>query len=116
VVLASDAPLDHRQLRRIATRAAAGIGRTGSYYGHGSGDIALAFSTAWTVPHAARTSILEQPVLAEPLLEGLFEAAAEATEQAIVDALFRAETVTGFEGHVRHALLDLAPDWASLPG
>jgi len=55
-------------------------------------------------------------VLAEPLLEGLFEAAAEATEQAIVDALFRAETVTGFEGHVRHALLDLAPDWASLPG
>jgi D-aminopeptidase len=116
VVLASDAPLDHRQLRRLAMRAAAGIGRTGSYYGHGSGDIAVAFSTAWTVPHAARTSILEQPVLAEPLLEGLFEAAAEATEQAIVDALFRAETVTGFEGHVRHALLDLAPDWASLPG
>jgi len=116
VVLATDAPLDHRQLRRVATRAAAGIGRTGSYYGHGSGDIALAFSTAWTVPHAAPTPILEQPVLAEPLLEGLFEAAAEATEQAIVDALFSAETVTGFDGHVRHALVDIAPDWASLPG
>jgi D-aminopeptidase len=116
VVLASDAPLDHRQLRRIATRAAAGIGRTGSYYGHGSGDIALAFSTAWTVPHATLDAVLEQSVLAEPLLEGLFEAAAEATEQAIVDALFSAETVTGFDGHVRHALVDIAPDWASLPG
>ena len=97
-------------------RAAAGIGRTGSYYGHGSGDIALAFSTAWTVPHATRDVVLEQSVLAEPLLEGLFEAAAEATEQAILDALFRAETVAGFEGHVRRALLDVAPDWATLGG
>ena len=51
VVLATDAPLDHRQLRRVAMRAAAGIARTGSYYGHGSGDIALAFSTAQTIAH-----------------------------------------------------------------
>ena len=114
VVMATDAPLDHRQLRRLATRAAAGIGRTGSYYGHGSGDIALAFSTAWTVPHAAPSAVLQQPVLAEPLLEGLFEAAADATEQAILDALFRAETVVGFDGHVRFALQEIAPDWATL--
>ena len=58
VVLATDAPLDHRQLRRVAMRAAAGIGRTGSFYGHGSGDIALAFSTAQTVAH-------EGPALAD---------------------------------------------------
>jgi D-aminopeptidase len=114
VVLATDAPLDHRQLRRVAMRAAAGIGRTGGYYGHGSGDIALAFSTAARVPHAATQPLLASTTLAEPLLDGLFEAAAEATEQAIVDALFSATTVTGFRGHVRYALTDLAPDWQEL--
>jgi D-aminopeptidase len=96
-------------------RAAAGIGRTGSYYGHGSGDIALAFSTAQTVPHAPAASVLSHNVLTEPLLEALFDAAAEATEAAIVDALFTATTVTGFRGHTRYALVDVAPDWAELP-
>ncbi len=114
VVLATDAPLDHRQLRRVATRAAAGIGRTGSYYGHGSGDVALAFSTAATVPHDPPPGPRDVRVLAETGLEPLFEAAAEATEQAILDALFAAETVTGFAGHTRYALTDLAPDWAGL--
>jgi D-aminopeptidase len=111
VVPATDAPLDHRQLRRVATRAAAGIGRTGGYYAHGSGDLGLAFSTATRVPHAATQPLLTSATLAEPLLDGLFEAAAEATEQAIVDALFSATTVTGFRGHVRYALTDVAPDW-----
>jgi D-aminopeptidase len=114
VVLATDAPVDHRQLRRVATRAAAGIGRTGSYYGHGSGDIALAFSTAATVEHAPSQPVAARETLAEPLLESLFEAAAEATEQAIVDALFQAETVRGFRGRLRYALLDVAPDWRTL--
>jgi len=114
VVLATDAPLDHRQLRRVATRAAAGIGRTGSYYGHGSGDIALAFTTASTVPHDASPPVRDIRVLAEIGLESLFEAAAEVTEQAIIDALFTAETVMGFDGHIRYALTDLAPDWATL--
>lgn len=113
VVMATDAPLDHRQLRRVATRAAAGIGRTGSYYGHGSGDIALAFATHQIVPHAGG-EVLLRTVLAEPLLDTLFDAAAEATEAAIVDALFSAETVVGFQGHVRHSLPDVAPDWADL--
>ena len=54
-------------------------------------------------------------VLAEPLLEALFDAAAEATEAAIVDALFTATTVTGFKGHTRYALTDVAPDWAEIP-
>jgi D-aminopeptidase len=113
VIVATDAPLDHRQLRRVAMRVAAGIGRTGSYYGHGSGDIALAFSTAATIPHQA-PPLLSCRMLSEPLLETLFEATAEATEAAIVDALFEATTVTGFRGHVRYALTELAPDWESL--
>ena len=81
---------------------------------HGSGDIALAFTTAATVPHEAAAPVRETRVLAEIHLEALFEAAAEATEQAIVDALFAAQTVTGFAGHTRYALTDLAPDWAEL--
>jgi len=113
-VIATDAPVDHRQLRRVAMRAAAGIGRTGSYYGHGSGDIALAFSTAATVEHAPTEPIASRDTLAEALLESLFEACAEATEQAILDALFQAETVRGFRGHVRYALHDIAPDWRAL--
>jgi D-aminopeptidase len=116
VVLATDAPLDHRQLHRLAMRAAAGIGRAGSYYGHGSGDIALAFSTAETVPHHPPQPVRATRVLAEICLEPLFEAAAEATEQAIVDALLSAQTVTGFAGHTRYALVDLAPDWRELIG
>jgi D-aminopeptidase len=114
VLLGTNAPLDARQLQRIAMRAAAGIGRTGSYYGHGSGDIALAFSTAQTVPHESREPVITRAVLSEPLLETLFEAAAEATEQAIVDALFTAQTVRGFHGHVRYALTEVAPDWRDL--
>jgi D-aminopeptidase len=114
VVLATDAPLDHRQLRRVAVRTGAGIARTGGYYGHGSGDIAVAFSTACTVDHAPSAPLLTMQVLAETLLDPLFEAAAEATEQAILDALFQAETLTGFRGHTRVSLTDIAPDWRDL--
>ena len=111
VVLATDAPLDHRQLRRLATRAAAGIARTGSSFGHGSGDLALAFSTAQPLPRVIERPTRAREVLDEPRLDPLFDAAAEATEQAIVNALFAAETVTGFAGHTRTALAAVLPDW-----
>jgi D-aminopeptidase len=114
VVLATDAPLDHRQLRRLATRAAAGIARTGSSFGHGSGDIALAFATAQRLPRAVREPVRTLRVLDEPRLDPLFEAAAEATEQAIVHALFAAETLTGYAGHTRAALTAALPDWRDL--
>lgn len=114
VVLAIDAPLDHRQLRRVAMRGAAGIARTGSYYGHGSGDIVVAFSTAERIPHVAVGTVLSRRCLVEAELETLFRAAADVTEQAILDALFSATTVTGFAGHTRHALTEIAPDWATL--
>jgi D-aminopeptidase len=114
VVLATDAPVDARQLRRIAFRAGAGIGRTGSNFGHGSGDIALAFSTAERIAERAIAALRARHVLAEARLERLFDAAAEATEQAIIDALFTATTVIGRDGNTRRALADVAPDWADL--
>ena len=107
MVLATDAPLDARQLRRLALRAGAGLARTGSVFGHGSGDIALAFSTAYTLPDRPERPMPAVALLHENRLDALFQAAADSTEQAIVHALLRATAVTGRDGHHRPALAEL---------
>ncbi|AOJ04879.1 MULTISPECIES: DmpA family aminopeptidase [Burkholderia] len=109
MLVATDAPLSSRQLKRVALRAAAGLARTGSVYGHGSGDIALAFSTAYTVPHDAERVALPA-LVADAALDPLFAAAADSVEQAIVDALWQATRVAGRDGHARRALRDAAPE------
>lgn len=114
LVLATDAPLDARQLSRLARRAGAGLARTGSDYGHGSGDIALAFSTAYRLPQQAGDAMPAVAMLHEARLDPLFQATAEACEQAIVKALFAATTVQGRDGRHRIALSELAPDWREL--
>lgn len=111
LVIATDAPLDARQLKRLSLRAGAGLARTGSVFGHGSGDIALAFSTAYTVPQDARTPMPAIAMLHETGLDPLFEAAAEACEQAIIHALWSAETVQGRDNHVRQALPEAMHHW-----
>lgn len=93
IIMATDAPLDARQLGRIAKRAGAGLGRLGSYWGHGSGDIAVAFSTR----HRP-----EPPP--DAALEPLLAAVADATEHAVLDALLSADAVSGFRGHFRPSL------------
>jgi D-aminopeptidase len=108
LLLATDAPLDARQLRRLALRAGAGLARTGSMFGHGSGDIALAFSTAYTVPLEPTRAMPSMAMLHETRLDPLFEAAADSTEQSILRALWRAQSVTGRDGHRRTALSELA--------
>jgi D-aminopeptidase len=102
VVLATDAPANSRQLGRIARRAQNGLARTGTITGHGSGDYAIAFSTARTVSHWPSDLVLPARELAEdgPLLDGLFQATTEATEEAVVNALFTADTTDGVDGHV----------------
>jgi len=107
MALATDAPLDSRQLRRLAQRAAAGLARTGSVYGHGSGDIALAFSTAYTIPADPEEPMPRVACVHEARLDPLFQAAADSIEQAIVHALWRADTVRGRNGHVRRGLREL---------
>ncbi|HEX4259462.1 MAG TPA: P1 family peptidase [Acetobacteraceae bacterium] len=107
VVIATDVPLECRQLRRVARRAGAGLARSGSVFGHGSGDIALAFTTANRVPHEARTDLLPLRVLAEARIDTLFRACAEATQEAVLDAMVAAEPTTGREGHHRGSLRDL---------
>lgn len=115
MIVATDAPLEYRQLRRLARRAAAGLARTGSIYGHGSGDVVVAFSTQSRVPHEAGVPLLTMHQLHESLLDPIFQAAADAVEQAILDALFSATAVKGFRGHERRAFLDIFPDWHSTP-
>lgn len=109
MILATDAPLDARQLRRLAARASVGLARTGSNLGHGSGDIALAFSSAYTCAHDRAADMPSLQMIHEQNLDGLFQAVAESTEQSIVHALWHAESLTGREGHARQALLDAYP-------
>ena len=86
-----------------------GLGRTGSSASNGSGDYALAFSTAYTLPHLATTPMPRIAMVHESRLDPLFAAAAEATEQAIVNALWHATAVAGRDGHHRRSLRDALP-------
>jgi D-aminopeptidase len=106
IVLATDAPLSARQLRRLCVRAAAGLARTGSNYGHGSGDFVVAFSTGWRLAHEPTALTATQTVLADEgkAMYWLFPAVVESVEEAVLNSLFQAETVTGRDGHTRHAL------------
>lgn len=106
IVLATDAPLTDRQLGRLARRASVGLARTGSFYGHGSGDFVVAFTTANPVDHAPRalTALISEVVDEEAVMAGLFPAVAEAVEEAVLNSLFKAETTEGRDRHIRYAL------------
>ncbi|HVG18392.1 MAG TPA: P1 family peptidase [Blastocatellia bacterium] len=98
IVVATDAPLVAHQLKRLARRAALGLARTGTVSGNGSGDIFIAFSTA--NPDAAKASGLVQlTMLPNDLMNPVFEATVQATEEAIINALVAAETMTGINNH-----------------
>ena len=99
VIIATDAPLDSRQLTRLAKRAALGLARTGSTARHGSGDFMLAFSTANTIPHYPKEPTFQQIHLADTHLNPLITATVEATEEAILNALTMASTIVGRDGH-----------------
>lgn len=107
-VVATDAPLLDRGLRRLARRCAIGLGRTGSISGHGSGDYVIAFSPAEAVrvPHEPEAPTMKTEIVLDSgrTIDDLFQATVEATEEAIINALFRATTLTGRDGHVREAL------------
>jgi len=94
IVIATDAPLAFRELERLATRSFLGIARTGSVMSHGSGDYAIAFSTSRELETQRDGRILS----------ALFSATVEATEEAVLNSLFRATTVVGYQGHRAEAL------------
>jgi D-aminopeptidase len=98
MVVATDAPLDHRELERLARRALAGLARTGSSMSSGSGDYVIVFSTD--------RQTARPPVRPGDALSPLFQATIEATEEAIYNSLLRAETVRGYRGIVRALPID----------
>jgi D-aminopeptidase len=104
IVIATDAPVDSRQLTRMARRAALGLARTGSTARHGSGDFILAFSTGNTIPHYPASATFTMNHIADTHLNPLFAATVEATEESILNALFMATTVEGRDGFRVEAL------------
>lgn len=107
IVIATDAPLDSRQLRAIALRAAMGMARTGLTSSVGSGDLIVAFSTSLVFEQVAYYTVAppKQPILEDDdALNSLYAATAEATQAAIYDALFEAKTMTGRDGVTVYAL------------
>lgn len=103
VVVATDAPLLPHQLKRIARRVTLGLGRLGSISGNGSGDIFISFSTANAGAGMAQKSATVQ-MLGNEQLDDLFEATVQATEEAVVNAMVAAKTMTGINGHTVEAL------------
>ena len=95
IVIATDAPLSDRNLKRVASRAMMGLGRTGSSASNGSGDYALAFSTADSVRRAFDAPRLTTTELANSEMSALFQASVDAVEEAVYNSLFMATTVTG---------------------
>jgi D-aminopeptidase len=106
VVVATDAPLDARQLGRMARRGTLGLAAVGSPITHGSGDYILAFSTAeglrqsFTSDNALET----RATLRDDRLSPLFQAVREATEEAVINSLLKATTTRGYDGHVAEAI------------
>lgn len=106
VVLATDVPLDPRQLQRVCRRAGAGLARLGAFWGHGSGDIVLGFTTANRIPHDPSAEILAVERLSDARIDDLFRAAAESTQEAVLNALCAATAVQGRNGATRPLLQD----------
>lgn len=115
IVVATDAPLSARSLDRLGTRAIMGLGRTGSYASNGSGDYVIAFSTAAATrkPRYSAEPLLT-PELSNGAMSPLFAATAEATEEAIYNAIFKATTVRSARGELRavpmQRLMDILRD------
>ena len=104
-ILATDLPASDRQLRRIVKRCSVGLARLGSFIGHGSGEVFLGFSTANRLPpESDRRAVIPCEALNEDYIDKPFRAAAEATEEAVLNALCAAEDVTGPNGVTRVSL------------
>lgn len=98
IIIGTDIPLSERQLKRIAKRSAISLGKTGSYMGNGSGDIAIAFTTANRIPHYSKKDIIEIKMFHDDSIDKIFEASTEAVEESIISSLYHSDTTVGFMG------------------
>lgn len=106
VVVATDVPLDSRQLKRVAKRAELGIARTGSYAGNGSGDIIIAFSTENKVNHSNETAISNITRFSDNYINQIFKATVEATEEAVINSMLYSTGVKSYNGTYYKSLME----------
>ncbi|MFQ5774682.1 MAG: P1 family peptidase [Kiloniellaceae bacterium] len=106
IVIATDAPLEARQLERLCKRASFGLARTGSTCHTGSGDVALAFSTGYRIPERPRSLLIARETLANEhwVLSAMGQAVIEAVEEAVYNSMFMSETMVGRDGNTRYGL------------
>lgn len=104
VILATDAPMSSRQLKRLCKRASVGINRTGSYIENGSGEIAIAFTTANRIDPFSENPCLTINIINEEMIDPFFLAVTESTEEAILNSMIHACPVTGRDGNYRRSL------------
>jgi D-aminopeptidase len=106
MIAATDIPLSDRQIKRVIRRSGVGLARLGSFWGHGSGDIALGFSTANILSHDEPADFAPLEILNESRIDLLFEAMADTTQEAVLDALVAAGPMRGRAGHRRVGFAD----------
>ena len=106
MIMATDIPLEHRQLQRVIRRCGAGIARLGAFWGHGSGDIVIGFTTGNTIDHDQKSDLVTMQALNEDKIDQLFRAATESTQEAILNSMCAAESFNGRDGNSRKSLAD----------
>lgn len=106
VILATDIPLSSRQLKRLCKRVSVGLGRTGSYISHGSGEVVVGFSTANVIEKEEKQDIVSIKLINEDKINPIFRAVAEATEEAVLNSMVTANRLVGYKGNKRETLKD----------
>lgn len=106
VILATDIPLSSRQLKRLCKRVSVGLGRTGSYISHGSGEVVVGFSTANVIEKEEKQDIVSIKLINEDNINPIFRAVAEATEEAVLNSMVTANRLVGYKGNKRETLKD----------
>ncbi|WP_249322579.1 P1 family peptidase [Wansuia hejianensis] len=107
LIVATDIPLESRQLKRIIKRVYPGISRTGSYTGNGSGEVVIGFSTANRIKHYERNDIIDIKIINENKIDKIFKATVEATEEAILNSLICSSSTVDRRGKIVYSLKDL---------
>ncbi|QZY55897.1 P1 family peptidase [Crassaminicella profunda] len=104
MLLATDIPMSHRQLKRISKRAIVGLSRTGSHIGNGSGEIVISFTTANTMLHDKKEDLMDIKIIHENNMDFVFRSVAEAVEEAILNSLITGKSTIGRDGNHRKSL------------
>ena len=114
VVVATNLPLDNRQLKRVCKRCELGIARTGSYAGHGSGDVMIAFTTINKVPHNPNKAVDNIMRFSDNYINRVFKAVVDATEEAVLNSMLHAKGKTSFDGTYYKSLMEYRDLFADL--